>query len=176
MLRNFLNHAIQASNRRTLPTEIITEAIEVFQNQECRSELISLAFDIKDLKTTENNIKKQIQINGKPHNALSLNISIKTPEKLLENVNSDQNSYLNIVDKIINPSDLVAVTYALNIHYGNGKTRSSQVIATHTEYFEITDKILKSSEISIKKEVVDETSKHYLNFSKTKSTLSCLFN
>lgn len=174
VLSNFLNKAVQTSNRRAVPTDIISEAIGLFENEETRSTLLALA-DIKkkDLVLTETILKKQLKIFGKPHKALSLKITINNSNKLEKLPDSETNThYLIPVERPKNTDKLVEVQYALTIHYGNGKQTSSQIIATHSEFFDLSDKELANSQIGIQHQI---TTPKDLQFKFAKSKCSQVF-
>ena len=169
LLSNFLNKAVQTSNRRVVPTEFISDAIGLFDNEETRLSLLGLA-DIKkkDLILSENSLKKQIKIFEKPHKALSLKLTINNINKIKKT--SDQNSqilFLKTVEKPKNLENLIEIQYALVIHYGNGKQSSSQTIATYSEFFDVSEKDLAGSQIGVQYKS-NESDNMHLKFEKTK--------
>ena len=169
VLSNFLNKAVQTSNRRTVPTDIISEAIGLFENEETRSALLSLT-DIqkKDLLLTETPLKKPIKILGKPNKALSLKISINNTNNLDKLIDKEKNThYLTPVERPKNTENLFEVQYALTIHYGNGKQSNSQTIASYSEFFEISDKELQNSQIGIQSQITSPKD-YKLKFAKSK--------
>lgn len=174
VLSNFLNKAVQTSNRRVVPTDFISEAIGLFENEETRSALLALA-DIKkkDLLLTETTLKKPLKIFGKPHKALSLKITVNNKNNLDKLPTSENNThYLVPVERPKNTDKLFEVQYALTIHYGNGKQTSSQTIATHSEFFDLSDKQLANSQIGIQRQI---TTPNDLQLKFAKSKCSQLF-
>lgn len=169
VLSNFLNKAVQISNRRIIPTEFISYAIGLLDDETTRLSLFGLA-DIKkkDLILSDKSLKKQIKIFEKPHKALSLKLTINNTNKLKNS--SDQKSkiyFLKNVEKPKNLESLIEIQYALVIHYGNGKQSSSQTIATHSEFFDVSDKDLTSNQIGVQYRSSDSDNIH-LKFEKTK--------